>query len=123
MAILKRTTKKEAVAENMVDMAAPKSAMKGVDALRVLLRPLLSEKSSMQEQMGQYTFLIHPTATKISVKHAVKSVYGVEPKKVHILHVDGKVKQYGRFTGTRSAIKKAIVFIPKGKSINIHEGV
>lgn len=90
---------------------------------RVLIRPMLSEKTTHQEAQGQYTFVVTADATKPAIKRAVKEVYGVEPQRVNIINVEGKTQRFGRFTGRRRDWKKAIVSLPKGKTIHIHEGV
>ncbi len=122
MAILKKNKKTE---EEVAPMAEAKSAVSNAVTMakRVLIRPMLSEKMSKQEAMGQYTFKVTRDATKIDVKNAVHAIYGEMPAKVNIIHTDGKVVRFGRRTGRRSATKKAIVFLPKGKTMSIHEGV
>lgn len=99
--------------------AAP---LKG-DAYRVLLRPLVSEKAVSREQHGVYTFVVHMNANKQMVKDAVTHVYGIKPKSVRLITTEGKVKRLGRHSGRRSDSKKAIVTLPKGKTMNVHEGV
>ncbi|MBT4153066.1 MAG: 50S ribosomal protein L23 [Candidatus Magasanikbacteria bacterium] len=120
MAILKKDKKVEAEAPKTEKKAVQSSAAM---AKRVLIRPMLSEKMSKQEAMGQYTFKVTRDATKIDVKNAVHALYGKMPAKVNIIHTDGKVVRFGRRTGRRSATKKAIVIMPKGQTISIHEGV
>jgi large subunit ribosomal protein L23 len=100
---------------------APVSSLKSVP--QVLVRPMLSEKTTRQEAQGQYTFVVTADATKPEVKRAIKQIYGVEPRRVNIINVEGKKKQFGRFTGRRSDWKKAIIMLPKGQNIQIHEGV
>ena len=93
------------------------------DTGKVLIRPFISEKAAIAETNGVYTFVVVDTATKIEIRNAVKQVYGVEPKKVRVMNMEGKAKRYGRNRGRRSDWKKAIVTLPKGQSISIHEGV
>ena len=89
----------------------------------VLVMPLLSEKTTLQETMGQYTFVIEDSATKIEVKKAVTALYGVKPVRVNIVRMDGKQVRFGKRMGQRANYKKAIVTLPKGKQISIHAGV
>ena len=63
------------------------------------------------------------TATKDAIKKAIKDVYGIKPRRVNVIHTDGKNVRFGRFKGRRSDYKKAIVTLPKGQKIEIHEGV
>lgn len=93
------------------------------NAYRVLLRPHLSEKAVARESGGTYTFVVHPSATKHAVQDAVLRVYGVAPARVRMMNMEGKIRRFGRMTGRRSDWKKAIVTLPKGKTISIHEGV
>lgn len=89
----------------------------------VILHPVLSEKSTMQEAGGQYTFVVSADASKVDVKKDVEALYGVLPVRVNMINVEGKRVRFGRYKGRRSDRKKAIVTLPKGKKIDIHEGV
>lgn len=106
----KKTTEKKA--------QAPKKAF-----AEALIRPVVSEKAAQNEGRGVYTFLIKPEATKVEVKQAVKQTYGVVPTKVRVMNMEGKRVRFGRRRGRRSDWKKAIVTLPKGRTISIHEGV
>ncbi|MFH1946980.1 MAG: 50S ribosomal protein L23 [Candidatus Magasanikbacteria bacterium] len=90
---------------------------------KILIRPLISEKAAIAETAGMYTFVVAQSASKIDIKNAIKEVYGVEPKRVHVMNMEGKAKRYGRSRGRRSDWKKAIITLSKGQSISIHEGV
>ena len=94
-----------------------------VQATKVFVKPFISEKAAVCEAMGMYTFVVANNATKIDIKNAVKEIYGVEPKKVRVMNMEGKKKRQGRRIGRRSDWKKAVVTLPKGQSISIHEGV
>jgi large subunit ribosomal protein L23 len=92
-------------------------------AATVLVHPIMSEKAMQAEMLGQYTFYVANNATKVDVKRAIAEVYGVVPTRVRMLNVDGKTVRFGKFIGRRTNTKKAIVTLPKGKTIAIHEGV
>ncbi len=92
-------------------------------AHQVLLFPHVSEKTTVQEAFQKYTFIVADHATKHAVRQAVKDVYGVTPCTVRMMRVQGKNVRVGRFSGKRSDIKKAIVTVPKGQSLRIHESV
>jgi large subunit ribosomal protein L23 len=70
-----------------------------------------------------YTFIIAQNATKIDVKNAVRMLYGVSVKSVRVLHVEGKDVRFGARAGRRNAWKKAMVTLPAGSTIDVHEGV
>lgn len=87
----------------------------------VLLSPIVTEKSARDEQFGKYTFLVEESTTKNEIKKAIAGRYGVKPVKVNVISNEGKVKRYGRFWGKRKDTKKAVVTLPKGKSIDIYQ--
>lgn len=89
----------------------------------VLIAPVMSEKAMQGEMQGKYTFFVAREATKIQVKQAVASIYGVLPVRVRMINTDGNNVRFGRFTGRRAATRKAVVTLPAGKQIAIHEGV
>lgn len=85
---------------------------------RVLLQPVVTEKSTTAQQHAQYTFLVHANANKVDVRQAVQHVYGVRPIRVNIISLPGKWVRYGRSTGRTVDRKKAIVTLPAGKTID-----
>lgn len=99
------------------------SSNKSSQAYRVLVRPLISEKASHQQSLNQYFFAVALNANRIEVAKAVKDVYGVSPIKVNIIRSEGKARRIGSTIGRRKDWKKAIVTLPKGKTISLYEGV
>lgn len=91
------------------------------NAYRVLERPLVTEKSSMFAEHGQYVFAVNITANKVEVADAVEKVYGVRPIRVRMQVLQGKQVRYGRNSGSTKAWKKAVVTLPKGKTIDVFE--
>lgn len=89
----------------------------------VLLSPIISEKSAGSEALGIYAFRVDSRANKYNIKKAVKDIYGVIPKKVRVLNLEGKKTRFGYKEGRRSDWKKAIITMPAGQKLNIHEGV
>lgn len=89
----------------------------------VLQRPLVTEKGTRQNALNQYAFVIAGSATKVDVRAAVEAIYGVRPIHVTVAHVRGRDVRYGRTRGRTKAWKKAIVTLPEGKKIQVHEGV
>lgn len=96
-----------------------KAASDTGNAHRVLLRPIVTEKSMQLSEMGQYVFEVAPKANKIEIKKAVKAVYDVEPTDVAVMRILGKPTRtrYGR--GRRKHWRKAIVTLKKGQSIEL----
>lgn len=92
-------------------------------AYRVLLRPIISEKTTMGASLNKYVFEVAPTANKVEIKQAVSEAYGVMPVSVNIIKKKGKKVRRGRHTGRTKDIKKAIVTLKKGDSIKLYEGI
>lgn len=125
------TSKKEVKTETMQDLYTAKEATAGKKAIatkfdgahRVLVRPLITEKAANFGVLNKYAFVVTPNSNKVEVAKAVKAVYGVKPVSVNIVCVKGKAVTRGRIKGRRSDLKKAIVTLKKGETIQIYEGV
>lgn len=77
----------------------------------IIIRPIVTEKSSVAQNEGKYTFEVNRKATKIDVKKAVEKLFEVKVKKISIVNVKGKPKRQGYHQGRTSDWKKAIVTI------------
>ncbi|MEI6510676.1 MAG: 50S ribosomal protein L23 [Candidatus Uhrbacteria bacterium] len=93
------------------------------DLSGVVLRPLVTEKAAIVAHGGQYTFVVATKSNRVQVKSAIRAMYGILPESVNIQNMRGKVVRFGRSNGQRASWKKAIVTLPKGKTIDIYEGV
>ena len=85
----------------------------------IIIKPIVSEKSSSDVAEGKYTFKVAKNATKIQIASAVQSLFEVKVKAVNTISVKGKEKRVGANTGKTSDWKKAIVTIdtnPKEQS-------
>lgn len=82
----------------------------------VIIRPIVTEKSSQAQEKGIYTFVVEKNATKIDVKKAMENIYGEKVKKVTMLYIKAKLRTVGRGKAfkKRPKIKKAIITL-KGK--------
>lgn len=93
----------------------------------VLRRPLVTEKSNYQlNVLNQYVFEVSSNATKAMVKEAVETIFDVTVERVNIMRTPAKrtVRARSRRLMVRkSGIKKAIVTLADGDSIEIFEGV
>lgn len=94
------------------------------DIRRVLIAPVISEKTYVQVQAhNQYTFRVIDSAHKLSVRQAVEEQFDVTVTAVRIVNVSGKPKRRGAIRGRRSGWKKAIVELKPGDRIELFEGV
>lgn len=90
----------------------------------VLLAPLVSEKSTMiADKNEQVAFRVIQDATKQEVKGAVELLFKVQVKSVNMLNVKGKAGRFGRFMGSRSAVRKAYVCLKPGQQIDFQQEV
>ena len=89
----------------------------------VLLRPTITEKSTLLQEAGQYTFEIAPKANKTLVKQAVEQNFNVTVLSVNITMNRGKKKRYGPRFKKRPDVKKAVVTLRQGDRINLIEGL
>jgi len=120
---------KKAAAPASAEKKDPKKATRGPlaregagQSYRLLITPLLTEKSDRQQAAGKYSFLVAKEANKIEIARAVRDLYGVRPVAVHIINIRGKVVRFGRNTGKQKDMKKAIITLKAGESITAFEG-
>ena len=94
-----------------------------MDIHRVLVKPTITEKSTLLQESGKYTFQIALGANKVEVKQAVETNFGVTVLDVNITKLRGKKKRYGPRIKKRPDIKKAVVTLQQGDRINLVEGL
>ncbi len=87
----------------------------------VLIRPLITEKSTRQIELGQYSFEVHRDANKIQIREAVEKTFHVQVKAVNTLNMPRKERRRGRVIGSIPGWKKAIVTLIPGQTIDIFE--
>ena len=86
----------------------------------IILAPVVSEKSyDLIEHNNTYTFEVDPRANKEQIKHAVEQVFDVEVLRVNTMNRKGKVKRTGYKLGKRKDIKRAVVTLAEGDSIDL----
>jgi large subunit ribosomal protein L23 len=89
----------------------------------VLIQPTFTEKSTLNQEFGRYTFKIQPTANKVQVKEAVERSFNVTVTAVNITMNRGKRHKYGPRFKTTPDTKKAVVTLKHGDRINLIEGL
>lgn len=120
----KAAPKKLRMAKKSVEKKPEKAASSkkaGRQAYRVLRRPLITEKSASLASEGVYVFEVNPSCGKVEVKHAIKELYGVLPRRVNVVTMGGKRVRFGRRHGVRHDWKKAFVFLKKGETIDVFD--
>jgi len=87
----------------------------------VLIKPIITEKSSSLMAEGKYTFRVMKAANKIEIKHAVEAIFKVDVTDVRTMNMPGKLKRQGKTQGMTPAWKKAIVTLKSGQSLPIFD--
>ena len=89
----------------------------------IVLAPHITEKSTMLSESNSVVFRVAPKATKPEIKAAVEALFGVTVLGVNTMVTKGKTKKWKGKPYQRSDMKKAIVRLAEGQSIDITEGV
>lgn len=95
-----------------------------MDARDVIVAPRITEKAMADALVHQYTFVVHPEATKTQIRHAIEEIFKVNVLNVNTVNVRGKMRTFARRRGLRKAgkqsdYKKAIVTIKAGQKIEL----
>ncbi|HEY8313112.1 MAG TPA: 50S ribosomal protein L23 [Candidatus Baltobacteraceae bacterium] len=94
-----------------------------MDARDVIIAPRITEKSMGSAVVQQYSFIVHPDATKTQIRHAIEEIFKVNVVKINTSNVGGKKRNFAR-RGVRSEgyqkdTKKAIVTLRPGQKIEL----
>ncbi len=90
--------------------------------MKVLLGPVISEKTTMAGESGQYAFRVVTDAGKREIGRAVELMFNVQVAGVQVLNVKGKVKRFGKRLGKRQDWRKAYVRLKPGHNIDFGGG-
>jgi large subunit ribosomal protein L23 len=88
----------------------------------IIVRPIITEKSSRMMSQNKYSFEVLKDANKIEIRRAVEEVFKVKVSSVRTISVHSKPKRMGRFIGRSRAWKKAIVTLLPGQRIEFFDG-
>jgi large subunit ribosomal protein L23 len=88
-----------------------------------ILAPVITEKSTLLSEQNKVVFKVAQDATKDEIAAAVEELFKVKVVKVNTLNVKGKTKRFRGHIGKRNDIKKAIVTLQEGQSIDIATGL
>ncbi len=91
------------------------------DPRKVVLRPIISEKSYDMVALNRFTFEVEKKATKPQIAQAVTEIFGVTVTKVNTMNVSGKPRRVRAAKGMTRSWKKAIVTLKEGDSIEFFE--
>ena len=89
----------------------------------VIVAPHITEKSTLVSEHNAVVFKVAGDATKPEIKAAVEALFSVKVKAVNTSIRKGKVKRFRQELGTRKDVKKAVVTLVDGQSIDISTGI
>ena len=89
----------------------------------VIVSPAITEKSTMASEQNQVVFNVTKKASKPEIKAAVEALFGVKVMAVNTLVRKGKIKRFRGTIGRQSDVKKAIVTLADGQSIDVATGL
>ena len=97
--------------------------MSALQAYDVILSPVITEKSSEASEANQVVFRVRLDATKPQIKKAVETLFGVKVLTVNTLTRKGKTKRFRGIAGRQKDVKKAVVKLAEGESIDVTTGI
>ncbi len=89
----------------------------------VIVSPIITEKATRILENNQVIFKVAPDATKPQIKTAVEALFGVKVVGVNTVNIKGKRKVFKGIRGKRASIRKAMVTLAEGQSIDLSNGV
>jgi large subunit ribosomal protein L23 len=89
----------------------------------VIVSPVITEKATTLSEHNKVVFKVRSDATKPQIKEAVEKLFDVKVKSVNTLVTKGKVKLFRGMRGQRSDVKKAVVTLEEGQTIDITTGL
>ncbi len=89
----------------------------------IVLSPVITEKSTLMADQNKVMFNVARNATKPQIKEAVEALFGVKVKAVNTLVRKGKVKRFRNTIGRQSDVKKAVVTLEEGQTIDVTGGL
>jgi len=87
----------------------------------IIVRPLITEKSTKLVETRKYTFEVMQGVNKIEVKKAVEEIFKVNVIQVNMINVRKKDRRVGKYEGFRPAVRKAIVTLAEGQTLDVFE--
>lgn len=89
----------------------------------VIRGPVITEKATMLSEHNKVVFKVAKTATKPQIKAAIEKLFDVKVKSVNTLVTEGKMKVFRGRLGQRADVKKAVVTLEEGHSIDVTTGL
>ena len=96
--------------------------------MNIIIKPVITEKmTELGEKLNRFGFIVDKRANKIQIKNAIEDFYGVDVVAVNTMNYSGKEKsrftKAGVIAGRTSAVKKAIVTLAEGETIDFYSNI
>ena len=96
--------------------------------MNILIKPIVTEKMTIQgDKLNRYGFIVDKRANKLQIKTAIEKTYGVSVTDVNTIKYSGKQKsrftRSGLVTGRRNSVKKAIITLANGETIDFYSNI
>lgn len=85
----------------------------------IIKAPIITEKSASLAENNTYVFSVDVKANKTEIKQAIENIFNVKVENVNTINVKPKKKRVGRYVGKTNRVKKAIVKLQEGSSIEL----
>ena len=95
------------------------SRVQSRDLADLILKPIVSEKATIQLEENKYVFDVVLTATKTDIKAAIEDLFEVKVVKINTARLPRKKRRVGRFMGFKSQYKRAVVTLAEGDTITL----
>ena len=87
-------------------------------AFSIIKRPMMTEKSTNLNQYNQYSFVVSKDSSRYEIKKAIEKIFKVKVTKVNTFIMRGKIKSFKGNLGYKKDIKKAIITLAEGNTID-----
>ena len=86
----------------------------------IIKAPIITEKSANLAENNTYVFSVDVRSNKTQIKDAIEKIFNVKVENVNTINVKPKKKRVGRYVGKTNKVKKAIVKLKEGSSIELN---
>ena len=86
----------------------------------IIKAPIITEKTAQLKENNMYVFSVDIKANKTQIKTAIEKIFNVKVESVNTINVKPKKKRVGRYVGKTNKVKKAIVKLKEGSSIELN---
>mgnify|MGYP003823987269 CR=1 FL=1 len=88
--------------------------------MNVIIKPIITEKTSLQNSIGKYSFEVKKSARKATIRKEFEALYGIKASDIKTQITTEKVRSFGRkgVLVKRESTKRALISVEKGKTID-----